>query len=189
MLILYLLSATTLNASHGYKVSKCHSKFQGEHIEKKDKVKVLISTNQTGDFDPTKITNSSERLNFFSNWKAYRNVKFGYGLGAWGILHKWSEKKLLVIRKSQYYPGSNRPRYNHEISWHDKNGKVWESDGVLHKSNKDNIIFSWGCRYVNDGMYSKRFMHIYYGHVDGFPGHFAAIIDFTRYYKINKPSF
>ena len=185
-LLLPLLAAlalpTVVNASHGYSSSKC----EGEHIKEKDKVKVLISTNQTGVLDPTKITNSSESKKFFSNWKEYNNVIFGYGLISWGILHKRSGKNLLVISNERDYSTNDRW---HRISWYDKNGKVWESSGVNHKSGKDFIKFSWECRFVKDGIYSKRFMELYYGNVFGRPGHFAAIIDFTQYYKIHKPSF
>ena len=156
-----------------------------EHLEKKDKVSVSISVNQTDDFDPSNIKNYSRRKVGFTDWKEYNNVKLGYGLGSWGILHKWSKKKLLVFNAGGYHGLEEF----HKIGWYDKNGKEWSTYGVKHVSRNDNVVFSWKCKWFSDGKYTDRSAQIYYGYVPSLNKHFAAIIDVRRYYKVITPGF
>ena len=103
MLFIFFLAATSLNANHNYKsLRKCkkffaYNNMRYEYIEKKDKVSVSISVNQTDDFDPSKIKNYSQIKAGFTDWKEHNNVELGYGLGSWGVVQKWGKRKLLLF--------------------------------------------------------------------------------------------
>ena len=189
LVVLYFLTATSLNANHRFSLFECKNFFADknmryEHIKNKDKVSVSISVNQTDDFDPSNISNYSQRKAGFTDWKEHNDVEIGYGLGTWGVIDKSSERTIIDFHVGGYHGLEEF----HHINWYDKNGKQWYSYGVNHLSKRDNIVFNWKCEY-SDGNYTDRSAEIYYGYVSSLNKHFAAIINVRRYYKVINPEF
>ena len=198
LIIFCLLFCPRVNASHGVELKKC-PKFLNdrniafEHKENMDQISVSISVNQKDDFDPNyRLSNSSESYYGFTNWSNYDDVSVYGGWGNREIISNSTNKKLLDIVNTRFGTILNGTKSYHEIKWHDKNGNIWETRGLLNMEIDDDrfdgTYYRSECTFFN-GFYTDQSLERFIGYNKVLKKYFAAVISIKRFYKTLTPEF